>query len=309
MQKTATSALLAILSLGLFASPLPAAPAAPDTLPTRHPHRFLISDSLSQKLLIFERDGSVSWEYPQPGSVYDGAQLPDGNVLYCWFRIGTTGPTAGVREITPDKRIVFEFSVAQECHSVQRLSDGLTLIEDPSNRRLIEVDRQGRIVRELKLQIGHREVHHVARQCRKLPDGNYLVAQEFDQAVVEYAPDGSVRRRFPIDGRPFGVSRLPNGHTLIGTGGGPGIGRTVVEIDSHGNPVWTFEPADFPAGTNLDWVLGAHRLANGHTVIANFLGHGKGGQGLSLLEVTPSKEVVWTFGEKRIVLFMQILEP
>lgn len=274
-----------------------------------HPHRFLISDTISQKLLIFERDGSISWEYPQPGSVYDGERLPDGNVLYCWFSGGKANARAGVREVTPDKQIVFEYAVAKECHSVQRLPDGLTLIEDPSNKRLIEVDRQGNIVRELKLQVGHDQVHNTARQCRKLPDGNYLVAQELDQAVVEYAPDGAVRRRFPIDGRVYGVSRLANGHTLVGAGGGPDIGKRVVELDRDGKTVWSFEPGDFPADTNLDWVLGVQRLRNGNTVIAHFLGHGKDGKGISLLEVTRAKQVVWTFREKRIVLLMQILDP
>ena len=152
-------------------------------------------------------------------------------------------------------------------------------------------------------------MHSIARQCRKLPDGNTLVAQELDQAVVEYAPDGRVLRRFPVDGRVFGVSRLPNGHTLIGAGGGPGIGKRALEIDQQGKTVWSFEPSDFPPDTNLDWVLGVQRLPNGNTVIANFLGHGKDGNGISLLEVTPDKQVVWAFREKRIVLLAQILDP
>jgi hypothetical protein len=299
---------VACLLLGLLAAPIFAAPVRGDAVSRPYPYRFLISDNLSQQLLIIEKDGSVSWEYPQAGWVYDGARLPNGHVLYCWFTGGKTDQQAGVREVTPDKRIVFEFPVAKECHSVQRLPDGLTLIEDPSNKRLVEVDRQGRIVRELKLQVGHEQVHRVARQCRKLPNGNYLVAQEFDQAVVEYAPDGRMLRRLPVNGMVYGVSRLPNGNTLIGTGGGPDIGKRVVELDPQGNTVWSFEPSDFPADTNLDWVVGAQRLANGHTVIANFLGHGKEGRGISLLEAGADKQILWTYREKRIVLLMQVLE-
>lgn len=301
------SVLLALLLLGFLSASIAGEPARSVGVSEPYPHRFLISDTVSQKLLIFEKDGSVSWEYPQPGFVMDGERLPNGNVLYCWFTGGKT-KEAGVREVTPDKRVVFEYAVPRECHSVQRLPDGLTLVDDPTNKRLLEVDRQGKIVRELKLQVGHALLHRVARQCRKLPNGNYLVAQEGDQAVVEYAPDGKVLRRLPVNGMVFGVSRLPNGNTLIGAGGGKDIGKRVVEIDPQGKTVWSFEPADFPPDTNLEWVLGVRRLSDGNTVIAHFLGHGKDGQGISILKVTPDKKVLWTFREKRIVMLMQVLD-
>ena len=307
--KPRSSAALAVLLLGLLSVAMFAAPARTAAASPKYPHRFLISDNITKKLLIIERDGSTSWEYAEPGWVYDGEYLPNGNVLYCWFIPNKANPQAGVREVTPDKQIVFEHAVAKECHSVQRLPDGLTLIEDPSNKRLIEVDRQGRIIREIKIPVEPDKVHDYARQCRKLPNGNYLVAHHIEQAIAEYAPDGTLLHRFPIDGRPFGVSRLANGNTLVGAGGGPDIGNRVVELDPQGKTVWSFEPTDFPPETNLDWVLGTQRLSNGNTMIAHFLGHGKNGQGISLLEVTPEKKVIWTYREPRIVLLMQVLDP
>jgi hypothetical protein len=113
----------------------------------KYPYRLLLSDLLSQKLLVLEKDGTVSWEYPEPGFVMDGQRLANGNLLYCWYSM-TKDKQAGVKEITPDKQTVFEYQIAQECHSVQRLPDGLTLIE---------VDRQGRIIHELKLVFNRSE--------------------------------------------------------------------------------------------------------------------------------------------------------
>jgi len=179
------------------------------------------------------------------------------------------------------------------------------------NRRLIEVDRAGGIVCELKLQVSHDQAHRVARQCRKLANGHYLVAQEGDKAVFEYASDGAVLRRIPINGLVFGVSRLPNGNTLIGSGGrdsaSSATGRSIVEVDAAGRTVWTFASPDFPPDTNLEWVLGVHRLPNGNTLVAHYLGHGKDGKGISVLEVTPQKKVVWTYHEPRIVLMISVL--
>ncbi|MDO8540044.1 MAG: hypothetical protein Q7S40_06335 [Opitutaceae bacterium] len=303
MRSLSARFLVAFTLIATSAMAAGAAGAAP-----RYPYRMLISDMLSEKILILEKDGSASWELEQPGWVMDGEQLANGNVLYCWYEPKKAGQS-GVREVTPGKQVVFEYKISQECHSVQRLPDGLTLIGDPSNQRLIEVDRQGKIVRELKLQVGDKHVHRVSRQCRKLANGNYLVAQTFDQAVVEYAPDGSIVRRFSHPGMTYGVSRLANGNTLIGTGGGPGpgMGKRAVEMDPQGKIVWSFNPEDFPAETNLDWVLGVQRLPSGNTVIVNFLGHGKDGQGISILEVTPQKRIVWTYREPRIMLLMQLL--
>ena len=284
-----------------------AATAADCSAPARYPYRLLISDMITQKVLILEKDGASSWEFDQPGWVMDGERLPNGNILYAWYIAKKPGES-GVREVTPDKRIVFEYRVPGECHSVQRLPDGLTLIGDPANRRLIEVDRQGKIVRQLALQVGHTEVHQTTRQCRKLPNGHYLVAQCREQAVFEYAPDGSVIRKFPVHGLAHSAVRLPNGNTVIGTGGGPGdMGKSVVEMDPQGNVVWAFNREDFPPETNLDWALGINRRSNGNTVIANFLGHGKEGKGISILEVTPAKEIVWSYREPRIMLLVQLL--
>ena len=273
--------------------------------------RLLLSDQLEKKILILEKDRRISWEYAEPAMVYDGERLTNGNILYCWFS-GGKHKAAGVKEVTPDKRTVFQYPIQQECHSVQRLPNGLTLIEDPVNKRLIEVDRTGAIVHELKLQVGHDTLHHIARQCRKLDNGHYLVAQEGDHAVIEYAADGAVLRRIPVNGMVYSASRLHNGNTLIGTGGRDPdnasiTGRSIVEVDPTGKFVWTFGPDGFPPDTNLDWVLSVHRLPNGNSLVANFLGHGKDGKGISVLEVTPQKQVVWTYREPRIVLLMAVL--
>ena len=84
-------------------------------------------------------------------------------------------------------------------------------------------------------------------------------------------------------------------------------GRSIVEVDAEGKTVWTFQPGDFPADTNLEWVLGVHRLPNGNTLVANYLGHGKDGRGISVLEVTPDKRVVWTDAKPRVVLMVSVL--
>ena len=85
------------------------------------------------------------------------------------------------------------------------------------------------------------------------------------------------------------------------------MGKSVVEVDVNDATVWSYEPSDFPSDTNLEWILGAQRLASGNTLVVNWLGPGQDGKGISLLEVTPQKKAVWTLNEKRIIALVQIL--
>jgi len=46
-----------------------------------------------------------------------------------------------------------------------------------------------------------------------------------------------VRRRLLVNGMVYSVSPLPQGHLLIGAGGGENIGKRVLELDAQGNTV------------------------------------------------------------------------
>ena len=93
-----TRGLLAAIMVIAAAPGLLAAPAS------RYPYRLLISDMLSQKILILEKDGLPSWELEQPGWVMDGEQLSNGNVLYCWFE-PKKPDQSGIREVTPARKV------------------------------------------------------------------------------------------------------------------------------------------------------------------------------------------------------------
>ena len=263
------------------------------------PYRLLIGDFLNHAIVIRERDGTISWSQPTPGTVFDGEALANGNILYC----ENGGGKGTIKEVTRDHQVVFSHDIPGECQSVQRLADGKTLASDPGSKRLIEIDAKGEIAKTVTLNSGGKGTHLITRIARKQSDGGYLVGQVADQAIVGYKADGTEERRIPMKSQAHIARRLANGNLLIATGNG----KSVVEIDPAGATVWTFATTDFPAGTNPEWTVDAQRLDNGNTQIINWLGHGKHGKGISLLEVTPDKQVVWTLGESRTVFFAQIL--
>ena len=152
---------------------------------------------------------------------------------------------------------------AVEVHAFQRLENGLTMIAETGNRRIIEVDREGSIVREVPLTVDKPNAHRDTRMARKLPDGHYLVCHEGDGTVREYDQAGKVVWSYALDldGRPrtpgheghgtdvFGAIRLPSGNTLIATGSG----NRVIEVTPEGKVVWKIGHDELP-GIRLFWV-------------------------------------------------------
>jgi hypothetical protein len=253
------------------------------------------------RLAIIDSEGKVEWEMPLKSQVHDLQWLPNGNIL-------THTGAATVVEVNPAKEIVWTYTSSPrpgydgpiEVHAVQRLDNGLTMIAESGNRRIIEVDREGRIVHSTDLKVEKPHPHRDTRLVRKLPNGHYLVCQELDGAVHEYSPDGSIvwSYRLDLDGRPatpgheghgtevFGALRLPSGNTLIATGNG----NRVIEVDTAGQVVWSIGHDELP-GIRLQWVTSLALLPNGNILFGNT--HA-GPDNPQLIEVTRDKKVVWT---------------
>src|SRR4051794_1831473 len=191
--------LMALAAAGILANQGTAAEPSTST----HRHRVLGADK--GKVAVVEADGKVSWEYSNPFTVHDLARLPNGNIL---FQSGA----ATVVEVSPEKKVVWSYTSkpkapykgAIEVHAFQRLADGTTMIAETGNKRIIEVDKDGTIVKEIPLQVDHPHAHRDTRQARKLANGHYLVCHEGDGVVREYDGDGKVVWRYALDlaGRP-----------------------------------------------------------------------------------------------------------
>jgi hypothetical protein len=252
---------------------------------------------------IVGADGKVEWEYPCHTDGHGSAVLGNGNVL---LRIGT----ATIAEISPEKKIVWQYESKPqpgykghiEVHAFQRLPDGLTMIAEGGNSRIIEVDSSGKIVHEMPLVIKHPNPHVDTRMVHKLDNGHYLVCQGGDSKVCEYDGDGKVVWSYTLDlgGRPaspghgveghgtepYDALRLPSGNTLIAAGNG----NRVIEVSPAGKIVWSVEQHELP-GITLAWVTSLEVLPSGNLIFGNC--HA-GPANPQLIEVTRDKHVVWT---------------
>jgi hypothetical protein len=238
-------------------------------------HRVLAQDK--GHVVILNEKGEVEWEVPCKFTSHDIALLPNGNYL---LHMSDTK----IVEMTPDKKVVWQHE-----------------------SKALEVDKDDKIVKEIKLTVEHPSTHSDTRLVRVLANGHYLVAHENDGAVREYDEAGKVVWSYKIGlaDRPaanghgveghgdhvYSAYRLPNGNTLIGCGNG----NRVIEVTPDGKTVWSVEQKELP-GITLAWVTMLEVLPNGNVVIGNC--HA-GPENPQLIEVTREKKVVWTLNDHK----------
>lgn len=250
-------------------------------------HRsFACTDYTQGKVFIFEKD-SIVWEHAAPNS-NDLWVLPNGNILF------TTGK--GVLEMTRKNDTVFRYESSSEIYACQRLKNGNTFIGECNNGRLLEISPSGKIVFQLKILPDSMKTggHGFMRNARKLDNGNYLVTLFKQKVVREYTPKGKVVWEVKAPGGPHSVVRLPNGNTLVSDGDATKDPH-VCEFDKDGNLVWDVSNADLP-GQPFRFLGGMQRFPNGNTLVCNWLGHKQFGMAPHIIELTPDKKIVWTFG-------------
>ncbi len=259
------------------------------------------------KLAIVDAGGSVEWEM-KCGGIHDIHVLPNGHIM-------VQEQMRKVVEIDPaTKQVVWSYDSSQqngnagkkiEVHAFQPLPNGRVMIAESGPARIIEVDRDGKLLHEVKLQIANPHPHRDTRLVRKLDNGNYLVCQEGDGVVREYdGQSGKIVWDYPVPlfgkapagghgpeafgNQAFAAVRLKNGNTLIATGNG----HSVLEVTPEKKIVWQIHQNDLP-GITLAWVTTLEVLPNGHYVIGNC--HA-GPDNPLLIEIDPNtKKVVWQF--------------
>jgi outer membrane protein assembly factor BamB len=274
------------------------------------PRRLLAADASKGRIALLRETAlkhwEVLWEHPIQ-SIHDLHELENGNVLFqsSWTQILEVNPENGellwsYDAATQNRALAGE---AVEVHAFQRLAAGVTMIAESGPARIIEVDRAGKLLRSMPMQVEHPSAHSDTRLVRVTDAGTYLVAHERDGWVREYQKAGSLIWSYDVplfDREPagghgpeawgdqvFAALRLAGGNTLIATGNG----HRVLEVNPAGEIVWQLTQDELP-GIRLAWVTTLQVLENGNLVIGNC--HAGEGQP-QVIEITRAKDVVWSF--------------
>jgi outer membrane protein assembly factor BamB len=253
---------------------------------TGKPRALFAADYQKKIAAVINADGSVAWE-KSIGDIHDCQPLPDGHWLF-------QTSFGNVIEIDGQGKEVWKYQAGKtasggpiEIHAFRRLENGLTMIAESGAARIIEVDKDQKIVHSIPLKVPTPDAHRDTRLVRPTSKGNYLVAHEALGTVREYDRDGIVVWEYEVGSKIYSATRLKNGNTLIGTGDG----HRVIEVNPEKKIVWELSERELP-GVQLVWVTMVDRLDNGNTWIVNC--HA-GPENPQVLEVTPDKKIAWSF--------------
>jgi len=250
-------------------------------------------------LAICDSKGEVLWRHdtagPEKGHSghHDLQLLPNGNILFHDSWTKTT-------EITLEKEVVWQYDSATangnegkkvDVHAFRRMPDDTTIIVESNVGRIIHVDAEGWITKEVPLGRDGREK---TRLVRFLENGHYLACAERPGVVTEYDAGGKIVWEYLTDTRVFGAIRLRNGNTLICTGSG----NSVIEVTPAKEIVWEISKRIPGTDVTLGWMTCLEELANGNFAIGNC--HAGEGQP-QIVEISRDKKIVWQFDEWELV--------
>lgn len=261
-------------------------------------HEFLaIDEGLGQLLHIDENDPSKDWIVPIGHPQSRDMQLTgDGRILighhHGWseFEIATG-------------RVLFEFTGYEGVTAVRRQADGHTI--------LAGVDIAGATgVVILELDESNTEIHRAiypgdyVRLIRQTGQGTFLMS--CNDRIREGDCLGNYLREYPVEGfyHAWKALRLANGNVIISAG----YGAFMVELDPDGEIVRKFGgKKQVPSEVNPFFYAMFQLLGNGHIVLANWQGHGKGfgASGIQLLEFDDAGEIVWSWSDSARISSLQ----
>jgi hypothetical protein len=238
----------------------------------------------NNKIILASGD-KVVWTYStgdnEVGELGDVWMLSNGNILFSAQQY--------VAEITPDKRVVwrYEAPAGNEIHSCQPIGlDKVMFIENGVPPYLKVFNVKTNIVEvDHELPYKYENRHGQFRRARYTAQGTYLVSFLDMNRVVEYDKDFNEVWSYDVP-RPWAAIRLKNGNTLITDESDV----KTIEVTPDKKIVWEITPSDLPPQFNYKESQSATRLANGNTILTS-RGHNE--HGPQLVEVTPSKKVVW----------------
>ncbi|HUJ92075.1 MAG TPA: hypothetical protein VLW05_05205 [Gaiellaceae bacterium] len=268
------------------------------------PGYLMIADRNNNRIVIIDPPTrKIVWQFPRPGDIRPGQSFHDPDDAF--FTPGYTAISTNeeynqqIGEIDiRTHRLVWTFGRAgvrgsafgylSNPDDAYMLSNGLFMVADIMNCRVLFISRAHKVVREIGHAgyCGHNPPQGLSSPngATPLPDGGVLVT-EIGGWVDRISKSGRLvyTVRTPTS-YPSDAQLLPNGNILVAGFDTPG---RVDEITPHGKIVWTFEPT---GQWSLDRPSLAVRWPNGMIAITDDWHH-------RVLVVDPrTKRVVWSYG-------------
>lgn len=131
----------------------------------------LVADFTGRQVVEINRAGRVVWKHDAGYDCFDADRLPNGNTIF--------GCPNLVREVTPDHRVVREWTIEGRLNGFHALADGRLLVANYGQNKIQQLSPEGEVMWEL----------NESQPCDvfQLPDGALLVSTA--TRIIQISPD------------------------------------------------------------------------------------------------------------------------
>lgn len=241
--------------------------------------------------VVDKQTGCLDWEHllGKGEDCNDIELTKERNILYAY--------TSGARLITPSQQIIWDYKVKfreEELFTATQLPSGgylLAICGHPA--RIVELDNQGKLLKEIRFETGIKRVHNQFRQIEKTERGTYLIPLFATGCLIEIDTNGNIINQIQIGGTLFSVKQLKGKKLLVGCGDG----HKLVKMNAN---TWqisrTVSSNDIP-GVSLLFVAEPYLYRKGRILICNWNGHSKDKSQPKLIEIDRKNRIKWMLND------------
>lgn len=213
-----------------------------------------------------------------------------GNILYSYKQ--------GARLIARDAAIIWDYTTdpGTEVQYAGVSPKGFVLAICGNPSKIVELDKKGRVTKEIAFETGTEKPHGQFRQVHALGNGSYLVPLLSQSKVITVDGNGKIVNGIPVEGKPFSVTKSASGNLIVSGGDG----HCITEVTPGGDVVRRITQNDIE-GINLGYVAQINPSKDGNWLICNWLGHGADPAQPHLIEIDTNGKVVWSFNDKETI--------
>ena len=257
--------------------------------------KILVAGSGNSKIqLVDKQTGKVEWQHAiEKGEECNAVALTkQGNVLYSYKK--------GAKVVNWNHQVIWDYQAPNmtEVQSATVLRNGGALLGICGNpAQFVEVDKNGKEVNKVTLDLGVEKPHSQFRQIFQLRNKNYLIPMLSKQKIMEVSRKGKVIAEHSISGRPFSSLELSDGNLLLPCGDN----HFYVIVDRKTGKEVKKVTSDDIDGAALWFVSQVLELKNKNLLICNWGGHTRGSNvdEPQLIEINKDGKVVWTLNDKQ----------
>lgn len=256
---------------------------------------FLVAGSGTKNITIFQKSTQyILWSHAlEPGQECNSVAMnKKGEILYSYKQ--------GAKLINLNHEEIWDYKseVNTELQLAAVLPDGgylLGICGSPA--KIVELNKNGKVRKELSIDLKIEHPHGQFRMISKTKNGNYIIPVLGTGEILEIDGTGKEVSRFKLNIGCFSTLELKNGN-LLASGGDS---HQLLTIDrKSGAMIEKITEKQIP-GVSLLFAAQVIQLKNGNQLICNWHGHNNtaGVDEPQLIEIDNNRQVVWTLNDKK----------